>query len=217
MQRVADGEVAEIDLDVFRQVVGEADDVELVQHVVHHAALLLHARGLLGVHEVQRHLHVDLLVLGDTLEVDVLHLRLERMHAHRAQQHLLFRAGDVEREDRGVELLVPEIQVEILVVEVDRDRGVLAAVEDAGDATTLVAPSSFSTCAAFTSVPAVSTMSSMMTQVRPFTSPITFITSETLAFGRRLSMIARSDSRRFASARARTTPPTSGETTSRSS
>jgi hypothetical protein len=57
----------------------------------------------------------------------------------------------------------------------------------------------------------------MMTQVRPFTSPMTFITSETLAFGRRLSMIARSDSSRFASARARTTPPTSGETTIRSS
>ncbi|EXI76561.1 MAG: hypothetical protein AW07_00510 [Candidatus Accumulibacter sp. SK-11] len=55
----------------------------------------------------------------------------------------------------------------------------------------------------------------MMTQVRPSTSPMMFITSETLAFGRRLSMIARSHSRRFASARARTTPPTSGETTIR--
>jgi hypothetical protein len=43
-------------------------------------------------------------------------------------------------------------------------------------------------------------MSSMMTQVRPSTSPMMFITSETLAFGRRLSMIARSDSRRLASA-----------------
>jgi hypothetical protein len=44
-----------------------------------------------------------------------------------------------------------------------------------------------------------------------------FITVATLAFGRRLSMIARSaSSRRLAMARARTTPPTSGDTTIRS-
>jgi hypothetical protein len=43
-----------------------------------------------------------------------------------------------------------------------------------------------------------------------------FITVATFAFGRRLSMIARSaSSRRFAMARARTTPPTSGDTTIR--
>ena len=49
-------------------------------------------------------------------------------------------------------------------------------------------------CAALHSVPAVSTMSSMITQVRPSTSPMMFITSATFAFGRRLSMIARSES-----------------------
>ena len=54
-----------------------------------------------------------------------------------------------------------------------------------------------SAAAALHSVPAVSTMSSMMTQVRPSTSPMMFITSETLALGRRLSMMARSHSRRF--------------------
>src|SRR6185312_10735719 len=44
-----------------------------------------------------------------------------------------------------------------------------------------------------------------------------FITSDSFARGRRLSMIARSaSSRRLASARARTTPPTSGDTTIRS-
>ena len=55
----------------------------------------------------------------------------------------------------------------------------------------------------------------MITQVRPSTSPMMFITSDTFGRGRRLSMIARSDSSRLASARARTTPPTSGDTTSR--
>ena len=84
-------------------------------------------------------------------------------------------------------------------------------------ATTFFAPCSFSAVAALHSVFAVSTMSSMITHVRPSTSPMMFITSATFALGRRLSMIARSESRRFAIARARTTPPTSGDTTSRSS
>ena len=84
-------------------------------------------------------------------------------------------------------------------------------------ATTFFAPCSLSAVAALHSVFAVSTMSSMITQVRPLTSPMMCMTSETFARGRRLSMIASSESRRFAIARARTTPPTSGETTSRSS
>src|SRR5277367_157526 len=81
-------------------------------------------------------------------------------------------------------------------------------------ATTFCAPSFFSACAAMQSVPAVSTMSSTSTQVLPFTSPMMFITFDSFGRGRRLSMIARSaSSRRFAKARARTTPPTSGDTT----
>jgi len=82
-------------------------------------------------------------------------------------------------------------------------------------ASTRVAPCSFSASEARHSVFAVSTMSSMITQVRPSTSPMMFITSDTFGRGRRLSMIARSASSRFASARARTTPPTSGDTTTR--
>ena len=48
-------------------------------------------------------------------------------------------------------------------------------------ATTLTAPCSFNALAASHSVLAVSTMSSMITHVRPFTSPMMFITSATLA------------------------------------
>ena len=46
-------------------------------------------------------------------------------------------------------------------------------------------------------------------------TPITFITSLTPACSRRLSMMAKSASMRLAMARARTTPPTSGDTTVR--
>ncbi len=82
-------------------------------------------------------------------------------------------------------------------------------------ASTFSAPCSFNAFAASHSVLAVSTRSSTITQVRPPTSPMMFITVATFGRGRRLSMIARSNSSRFASARARTTPPTSGDTTTR--
>ena len=65
----------------------------------------------------------------------------------------------------------------------------------------------------FFNVPAVSTMSSMMTACRPSTWP-TICTSPT-SFGRarRSSMMARLASRRLAKARARSTPPASGAMT----
>src|SRR3954454_9767778 len=54
-------------------------------------------------------------------------------------------------------------------------------------AETLVAPFSIKASAPFTSVPAVSIRSSTIRQLRPSTSPTTFITSATLASSRRLS------------------------------
>ena len=80
-------------------------------------------------------------------------------------------------------------------------------------AITFLAPNFLSAAAASQSVFAVSTMSSIITQVRPVTSPIMFITLATFGFGRRLSIIAKSEFNCLAAARARTTPPTSGETT----
>ena len=56
-------------------------------------------------------------------------------------------------------------------------------------------------------------MSSTRMQVRPSTSPITFITSDSPARSRRLSMMASGALMRLARPRARTTPPTSGDTT----
>ena len=81
---------------------------------------------------------------------------------------------------------------------------------------TRAAPSSFSACAAFSIVPAVSMMSSWMMQVRPLTSPMTFITSGVLSSPRRLSTTANSPPSRFAYARARSAPPASGATMVRS-
>ena len=80
-------------------------------------------------------------------------------------------------------------------------------------ASTRLAPASMIAVAAAQTVPAVSIMSSMITAAQPVTSPMMRISSTWFARTRRLSMIASVASRRFAYARARSTPPASGETT----
>src|SRR6185369_16133075 len=328
VQRMARLQAREVHLDEFRQVLRKARDLELVHDVLDQAARDLHAGRDLGVDEVQRHAHVDLLVRGHALEVHVQDALLERMHLVIAQQHLSLLAAHLEVEDRGVEGLHLQVEEQLLVVELDGERFLARAVKHAGHlvpatqtaartrslhaarfgfdcdlhefsidgirprpdsmpvkctystnneltllssqilrivsaispatltmrifshasasglsgmvsvttsssitdaamrltagpdstacvqyATTRTAPCSFNAFAASQSVFAVSTMSSMITHVRPFTSPMMFITVATFGRGRRLSMIARSLSSRFAIARARTTPPTSGDTT----
>jgi hypothetical protein len=58
-------------------------------------------------------------------------------------------------------------------------------------------------------------MSSTSRQARPFTSPMMFITSDSPGRSRRLSTMASGASMRLAIILARTTPPTSGDTTIR--
>ena len=87
---------------------------------LHDRAVELHRRRDLAVHEVQRHLHVDLAVLVDALEVDVQDLVAERMHLHVAQQHLGGRAVELHVEDRRVERFVAQRVEERVVVELDR-------------------------------------------------------------------------------------------------
>ena len=66
------------------------------------------------------------------------------------------------------------------------------------EASTSRAPAALIASATLVSVPAVSTMSSTISAVRPSTSPITWCTSATFGWSRRLSTIASGVSRRFA-------------------
>jgi len=95
------------------------------QNVGDQAALLLDRGRFLRVDEVQRHLDVDLLVRRNSLEVDVLHFQLERMHVDRPQQHRFLRTVEGERQHRRVKLLVAHLVVQGVVLELDVDRGFL--------------------------------------------------------------------------------------------
>ena len=88
---------------------------------------------------------------------------------------------------------------------------------DAQAYTSFAPPTSTMALAAPHRLPAVSTMSSSSRQVLPSTLPMMFMTSELLAFSRRLSTMARPRPIFMAKERARATLPTSGETTTMSS
>jgi len=84
VNRMTDREVFQVDLDELGQVGRQTLDLDLVHRVIHQRRGQLDRRRDFLVHEVQRHLHVDLLVGGDALEVDVIDLLLPRVHVHRA-------------------------------------------------------------------------------------------------------------------------------------
>ena len=131
VHRVPDVERRQVDGDELRQILRQAGDVELGEHVAHDRAGHLHRRRVLAVREVERHLHVDLALLVDALEVDVQDLVPERVHLHVAQQHLRHGAVELHAEDRRVERLVAQRVEERVVVELDRLRRARAAVDDA--------------------------------------------------------------------------------------
>src|SRR4051794_22764700 len=80
---------------------------------------------------MQRHLHVNLLVLIDALEVDVQHQRPERMHLHIAQQHLLFRALVRHIEYRRMKRFELQVPVQRMMIHFDRLRRFIRAIDDA--------------------------------------------------------------------------------------
>ena len=70
VERIADVEAGEADLDLLGNLGRVADQLELVADRVEHAAAL-EARRLLLVDEVDRHRDGDLGVLGDAQEIDM--------------------------------------------------------------------------------------------------------------------------------------------------
>ena len=83
--------------------------------------------------------------------------------------------------------------------------------------TSVAPPLSIKACALLHNVPAVSTISSIKITFFPRTSPIMFITSDTFAFWRRLSTIAKGQPNLVANVLARVTEPRSGDTATYSS
>ena len=74
-QHLAENQFADVDVDVARNVSGQALDFDLAQHLLEDAALRLHAGRLAD--QFDGHLDRQFLVHGDALHVDVQQLALD--------------------------------------------------------------------------------------------------------------------------------------------
>jgi hypothetical protein len=130
LDHLVDLEARDVDLDELRQVLRQAAHLDVVAHVPEHAALLLDALRLGAAPEVERNVHLDLLVLQHALEVDVHDLVLVRVALHVLEDCGLLLFADLEREDGREEALVVHQLRELRVVDDEGARVALAPVED---------------------------------------------------------------------------------------
>jgi len=123
----------EVQLQEFRQVLGQAGDLDIGAHVRYHAALGLDARGDAFALEVDRQPDADLLALHDTLQVDVHHDILGRMHLHILDDRFLRGVADLQTHDRGIEALIADHGEQVLLIEYQGLGVLVGAVQDGGD------------------------------------------------------------------------------------
>jgi hypothetical protein len=84
VNRMSQGEIGQINLDVLGQIVRQTLDINVVHDVAHHAAFF-HPRAYICMYKVKRYLHVDLAVGGNALEIDMQHFFFPWVHLHVAQ------------------------------------------------------------------------------------------------------------------------------------
>ena len=117
MQALVQRQARHVDLDELRQILRQADHVEVGLLVRHDAALGLDAdRDRLAL-EMNGNADADLLVLDHALQIDV-HDRVTRgMALHVLEDRRLRLIADLDVQDRRVEALVVEQRQQFLMVE----------------------------------------------------------------------------------------------------
>ena len=133
MQRIADVEAGEADLDLLGDLGRVADQLELVADRVQHAAAL-QARRLLLVDEADRHRDGDLGVLGNAQEIDMQRPVGDRMELDVLGQGADGRAAGVDHHHRVHEVAGVQHLHQRLLLEVDGEGLFIVAVDDGGDA-----------------------------------------------------------------------------------
>ena len=131
---MGDLQVFDVDFDEFRQIIRQTQNFEFVDDVLHHAATGFDAHADIGVDEVQRHFHVDFLVLVDTLKIDVQRDRFERVHLEIAQQRGRGHAIDGDIQHRRVKHFQLEMAQYRGLIDFDLLHRLIRPVNNAGDA-----------------------------------------------------------------------------------
>src|SRR5215210_7098115 len=126
-------EAGDVDLDVGRNVAGQALDLELARDELEQAALGLDADG--RAHQLDGDRDVHLLVHLDALEVEMDDHPAHRVPLQVAEDGMAFLAavGELEQEDGILAVRLLHQLDEALAVELDRHRVLARAVHHTGD------------------------------------------------------------------------------------
>ncbi len=123
----------QVELEVLRQVLRESQHFDVRQTMRHDAALSLHARGDSLALEVNRQTDADLLVRDDAQQVHVHHQVLGRVHLDVLHDRFLSLLAHLDLHDGRVEALVVDHGQQVLLIQHQRARLFLAAVENGRD------------------------------------------------------------------------------------
>jgi len=130
VHRAADIEAGQINLEVGRDLIVGAGDLDVVAHDVQHAAALQAGRQRL-VDEAHGHLDADAAVLADAHEIDVDRQVLDGIDLELARKHAALFAVDLDLEHGGGEVALLGLLPEVVVVEDDHLRRLAVTVNDA--------------------------------------------------------------------------------------
>ena len=131
VDRIADLQPVERDVDFVRDVRRVADQLELVLDDVEHAAAL-EARRLVFIVEAHGHRDVNLGVLADAQEIDVDRPARDRVEVDRLRQGPVRLALEVDHHDRVHEVAGREHLGQKLLLDMDREGLFLFAVNHGG-------------------------------------------------------------------------------------
>ena len=131
MNRFINSKAGKIDCDEFRQLIRQAGNQKLCESVVNVSLINCNSRRFFFTDEMQRHIHADLFIGGNTLEIDVQNLWFVRMHLERTKQDTFGLAIKNHFKNGSMEFFLAESVENFVVIKFDRGSSNLTTVDDA--------------------------------------------------------------------------------------
>ena len=133
-QYLSKDQLTDVRIEAAGNITRQALDFNFTQHLVQNAALLLHPGSFTG--KMNGHTHPDLLVHGDTLQVNVQQLALERLILPVDDHHSGFFAAQLNFKDGVVAGRRVQNPGDLLGINTHRQRGLLCAINHSRNAAT---------------------------------------------------------------------------------
>ena len=123
-------ELRNIDVQIFGQVFGQTGHLDVGHHLRDGTATLFDTDGYVFADIVNRHVHLDLLVLDNTLQIQMQDLPFGGMTLHVLENRCLAFLADLDIENARIERLVLELTNDLAVVECESARRPAGTIDD---------------------------------------------------------------------------------------